>query len=211
MPALGSSDHVRSKATIDRLPDLQRKAVIDAILRGDPLRSIAAMAGVSFARVRDYRDKHVMPNLRLTPQIDYLAEESTTCKSGQNEPIQPNVQVLSNQQTARALQTDTKAILRASPVRQRAESLWRYTARNLRRAEAASKTEKPDFSAIAPLLNQAHKNLEIQGKLSGELATAGSGGAPSVTIQIVMPTAEGPSTVDIDVMGAQIGLKSGQR
>lgn len=60
----------------------------------------------------------------------------------------------------------------------------------------------PDFGPIAPLLNQAHRNVEILARLTGELATDKGGG--DVNIQIVMPGAVPagiePPTIEIDVI-----------
>ena len=82
------------------------------------------------------------------------------------------------------------------------------------KAKAASETTS-DFAACATLLNQAHKNIEILGKLTGELTERPSG--PSIAIQIVVPAgaqvpsfAPGPADdgITYDVTGEEIGIKT---
>ena len=81
---------------------------------------------------------------------------------------------------------------------ERLEKLWNRVDRNLDKAKNAVRTrtidgvevwEEQGLAAIAPLMNQAHKNLELLGKVTGEIET--SAGA-NVAIQIVLPTVAQP-------------------
>ncbi len=89
----------------------------------------------------------------------------------------------------------TEALV-AAPVlslfRQRLEKLHRRVDGALDRAESAVRVVKvdgklaavgPDLSPIAPLLSQAHKNLEMLGRSTGELEPTGGQG---FCIQIIV-------------------------
>jgi hypothetical protein len=93
----------------------------------------------------------------------------------------------------------TQALLGApalSMFRQRLEKLHACADRALDRAETSVRVVKDergrlvavgaDLSPIAPLLNQAHKNLEMLGRATGELELVGG---PSLSIQIICPSA----------------------
>lgn len=68
--------------------------------------------------------------------------------------------------------------------RQRLEKLYGRVERTLDKAEEAN-----ELGVVAPLLNQAHKNVELLGKATGELADAT---APQVSIQVICPSAPSP-------------------
>lgn len=80
--------------------------------------------------------------------------------------------------------------------RQRLEKLNGIIDRTLNKAESAVRlaTDKDgnqvvvgaDIGVMAPLLNQAHKNVEMLGRATGELEPSGGG---SVSIQILCPAA----------------------
>jgi hypothetical protein len=83
--------------------------------------------------------------------------------------------------------------------------LWGRTDRALDRAEGAVRvvTDRetgelvavgPDVAAIAPILNQAHRNIEMLGKVTGELEAAA---AVQVAIQIVVPAGQQQPAVNI--------------
>jgi hypothetical protein len=80
----------------------------------------------------------------------------------------------------------------ASPFRDRLEQLWGRTDRALTQAE-----QDKELSVIAPLLNQAHKNVELLGRVTGELEVA----SPMIAIQIVCPvTDQRPSTAAAQIV-----------
>lgn len=186
---------------IDKLPLTQKQAVIDAILRGESLRKVAALAGCSAMVVSRFRDNVVLPSLG-------------THRPG-HDPLQPRQPSTSDTPAPKQCpdsplavsKDETKLIARASPVRQRLQHLWEKTDKFIGQVDGKDRT--------APgLLAQAHKNIELLAKVTGEIdSRAGSG--PSIAVQIVMPatsaepaiTVEGNQTV-IDVPGVRIGLKS---
>ena len=97
----------------------------------------------------------------------------------------------------------TREIVQASPVRERLEFLWDTTQSGVKAARDAVRVTydemgnevsiAQDLSALAPLLNQGHKSIEILGKLTGELRdTTG----PSLTLNIVCPAGEDKQRVD---------------
>ena len=186
-----------SKSTIDNLPEVQRRKVVDAILAGKSLRQVAKMVGISAVSVKVYKDKVVMPAIRTAQKVQAFQSLPSTNSE------------LIKEQTA-----ITRDIIQASPFKQRLEKLWDRTEKALDRAETAVRVVKdedtgqlvsvgPDVAAIGPLLNQAHKNVELLGRVTGELeVSAGS----NIAIQIVLPQAgsgaadESPSayrTIDI--------------
>ena len=217
------------KHSIDKLPDLQRRAVIQAIMNEVPLRDVAKMAGCSLGSVHRYKQQFVIPTLQdhkinlWDQQVEALPKLNADERKAIESELCP--EVIQNTQLEQLERRGTKVLMRASPVKSRAEKLWRFTARNLGRAQKAQRTVAmpdgslapvgQDFGVLAPLLNQAHKNLEIQGRLSGELIHGnGAGGGPSVAIQIVMPgQSAGASpiaeTVTIDVSDGHLSAKIG--
>lgn len=88
----------------------------------------------------------------------------------------------------------TKDILQSSPFQERLQKLWERVERNLDRIEGS-----PDLQNLAPLLNQAHKNLAILGRATGELETSAAVG---LAIQIVLPAPmpAAPDEPDQDVI-----------
>jgi hypothetical protein len=200
------------KPRVDQLPELQRRAVIQALMNEVPLRKVAKMAGCSLGAIHDYKRKYIIPQLQTphenlidqqTRELPKLSkEDKIELKAEQNperhEQLRTNVQ-----------RSQVKEVLRASPVKRRVEKLWHFTAKNLQRAsKATTKDGKQDFTPLPGLLNQAHKNLELQGKLSGEIGSGSSG--PSVAIQIVYPGAEPPAR-EATIIDVTAGTKIGSR
>lgn len=182
--------------TIDRMPEAERKKVLDALISGQTLRSISRMTGLSTQAISKYKKKVVLPALRAST---YLPNSDQLVDNGQSRAFQHG--------------TVAKDIVRTSPFRDRVESLWQRSAALLDRAEAAASTAQ-EIASVSTLLNQAHKNLELLGKYTGELEQQATG--PSVAIQIVCPAGGGSPRVTgddaltIDVGGVEIGLKPGR-
>lgn len=149
-------------ATIDKMPDADRQKVLDAIMAGTSLRKIASMVGVSAQAVNNYKHKVVLPALKTARQI---------------QSFQPIAASSSQQLTETARLTQD--IVRASPFRERLESLWERTDKNLSKAEKAG-----ELGNAAKLIGQGHKNLEILGRATGELEVATGA---NIAIQIVLP------------------------
>lgn len=152
------------RSFIDELPEVQRRQVVDAILAGKSTRKVAKLAGCSHTVIQDYKRKAVLPALRTAQQVQSF------------QPLPPtNVEAIT--QTARL----TKDIIQASPFRERLEKLWDRTEKALNTAETSK-----DLGVMAPLLNQAHKNVHMLGVATGEIEQVA---AANVAIQIVMPQA----------------------
>lgn len=128
-----------------------------------------------------YKKRVVKPALRLAQKVQSFQQFESV----------DSVQV--TQHTAL-----TRDIVQASPFRERLENLWNRTQKAADRAEKAVRVVKdqesgelvpvgPDVSAIAPILNQAHKNVELLGRVTGELQE--NTGRANVAIQIVIPNA----------------------
>lgn len=168
------------------------------MLQGKSSAAIAAEIGCCRQAVDRYRSRVVRPALRTTinrPNLDRHEGDSLVTLS---------------QDVAVAKQAIT-----ATPFHDRLQATWTRIERVLDRAEHAVQVTEDgdavgeDLAILAPLLNQAHKNLELLGKASGELQDKAA--APSIAIQIVVPAASvQPRMSDegyIDVGGAEIGSK----
>ena len=186
MPRLASG----AKSKIDELPEAERSKVINALLAGKSLREVAKLSGISHVQVAAYKRTVMAPAMRTAMQLQSIQQD----KKPNNKP---------NSELANL----TREVIKASPFRERLEKLWQRTDNAIERAENAVRVVKDkdgnivdiaeDLSALAPLLNQAHKNVAILGKATGELVEA----APvNVAIQIVMPaTPQQPEADVIDV------------
>jgi len=139
----------------------------------------AALAGISRQALHVYKKKFFEPALQQAAQLHSLQEVASL----------DNVKA----QTKEDL---TRSILTSSQFRLRLEHLWGTTNEVLDKAKNAVREIKDtngnvvaiaqDLSAVAPLLNQAHKNVEMLGKALGELEHQPTA---QVAIQIVMPQA----------------------
>ena len=178
------ADGAHSK--IEQLPETQRKKVVDAILEGQSLRSIAKLAGISHVQVALYKQRVILPAVRAARKVHALQQLEKP-----NKPTSVSVGEQANL---------TREIVAVSPFRERLEKLWVRTDRALDKAESAVKTVKvngedvavgQDLTPMAPLINQGHKNLELLGRVTGELEVKS---AANIAIQIVMPSSA-PSVV----------------
>lgn len=164
-----------AKSIIDSLPKEKRQKVIDALMRGESLRSVAKIAGVSFQSIDAYKRKIVLPALRMASKVQAIEQVGGDSAS-----------IIESQ--ARL----TNSIVAASPFRERLEYLWGTTKKAITQAE-----QDKELNVMAPLLNQGHKNVELLGRVTGELEVS----TPSIAIQIVCPvTDQRPSTAAAQVV-----------
>jgi hypothetical protein len=161
----------------------ERKRIDQMILAGMSLRKIGQSVSppVSHQTVKLYKDLIVKPA---------IASMSL-----------PNLPLTDDRQGA--LQRTAAA---ASPVRERVQELWTRTQRNLDAVEETA-TKPEHLGLVAPLLAQAHKNVEILGQLTGELSSAASG--PQIAISIVVPAGERTPDLAVDYDGQTIDIKAG--
>ncbi len=199
---MNASDY-RPANAVDALPPATRAAVIDGILKGAKFRDIAKICGLSAATILRYRDKVVLPSLQVQPGKQPMRQATSheTVAVPTSIPLSRHVPAL--QPIA------TQDVMRTSPVRDRVQSLWATTHKAVRKASGDDK----HFGALPGLLNQAHKNVEMLAKLTGELQDGRGGGGPAVAIQIVYHGAQAPEvamneTGVIDAPGIKIGIRS---
>jgi hypothetical protein len=150
-----------SKSVIDNLPEVQRRKVVDALLAGQSLRQVSKIAGVSATQVNIYKRKVIMPAISKASQLQSF------------QPLPSDNSQLATQQTQIA-----RDLVRVSPFRDRLELLWNRTEENLGKAEKAA-----EYGNAAKLLSVGHKNLELLGRVTGELESI----TTQVAVQIVMP------------------------
>lgn len=168
-----------SRSVIDNLPEVQRRKVLNAIIEGKSLRAVASIVGCSHTVVQDYKRKVVMPAMKKAQQLQSF------------QPL-PESNAVALQQQASL----TRDIVQTSPFRDRLENLWERTTKALDRAE-----ETKELAPMAPLLNQAHKNVELLGRVTGELEVQA---AANVAIQIVMPSIA-PASAEAGCGGSTAG------
>lgn len=178
-----------SRCTIDNLPEAERLSIIDELLSGVKMSAIADRLNISRQAVSDYRRKVVGPAVKVARKLQQVEQPQ------RDAPIA--IARAHNIEETSKVAALTKQVVQASPFRDRLESLWGRTDRALDRAENAVRTVTdretgelvavgPDVSAIAPILNQAHRNIEMLGKVTGELEAAPT---LQLAIQIVVPAA----------------------
>ena len=166
-----------SKSKIDNLPEIQRQRVFNALMDGKGLREIGRLAGVSAMAVARYKSNVFRPALKQAQQIQAL--------KGFTGDIPTDT---------KAVATVTRDIVRSSPFRDQLASLKDRTERLLDRAESGirarddGKPNTADAAACAPLIAQAHKNVELLGRATGELEQAAG---PQIAVQIVIPASQG--------------------
>jgi hypothetical protein len=167
----------QSTAVIDALPPSLRDEIIGDILAGKSMSLIGNRIGLTKQAVAAYRTRTLIPALAKANSL--LPPPKTTKKKA----LAAHEKAVTN---------TTKQIVAASPFRERLETLWKRTDR------AMNRSEKNDDLQLPALLNQAHKNLELLGRVTGELEPQSA----SVAIQIVIPampapTMPEPETIDI--------------
>ena len=181
MPRKPKFAHLVSQAAIDKLPETQRQLVLNAMLEGQPARKVAAIAGISRQAVCLYKKNRFLPSLRASMQA--ASNHQVTNTDGiNNEPtIQRTVEL-------------TRGVISSSPFRAQLASLKDRTERLLDCAESGirarddGKPNTADAAACAPLIAQAHKNVELLGRATGELEQAAG---PQIAVQIVIPASQG--------------------
>ena len=176
MPA---ANHPRSSQfAIDKLPETKRQQVINAILEGKSLREVAVLAGVAHTAIARYKRCVVTPAIRQSQKVAAFEQLTTTAV-----------------EQTQAVAIGTRNIIACSPFRAQLASLKERTERLLDRAESGirarddGKPNTADAAACAPLIAQAHKNVELLGRATGELEQAAG---PQIAVQIVIPASQGP-------------------
>ena len=165
---------------IDRLPPVQRDAVIKAILEGVSLRKIGAMAGCSEAAVMDYRDKIVLPSLgRPLPVKSPVCSQNDSLYLNEDKSLQHDIAVVSLGRTA-------------STVERLASDMMRRSTKMMDRVQQAKDLDARGWSAVA---NVGVKTIQLLGQLSGELDAGRK--SDGITIQVLLPSATRSAQLEV--------------
>ena len=182
----------------------QRQRIIDALLAEQPYRIIQewTVPRVSTGALARFK-RSAMAELAGAPR---------------SKSAQQTERALIDNRSNNGANSATRAALTAqsSPFRSRLEQMWGRAERSMDRAETAVRVTMDkesgeylvagqDVAAIAPLMAQAHKNLELLGRATGELASTDQ----NVTnVMVVIPQASAqPSSQPDDVLTIDIGPK----
>lgn len=159
---------------VDQHPE--KAKIVEQIIAGLPTRTIAVSVfpPLHFNAIQRYRTCVVRPMLARAEHENRIVIGG----NGKKRALTPLSRDPKAIQTVQQSIQDAPAL---SIFRQRLETLHGRIDRGLDRAEA-----EKDISPLAPLLNQAHKNLEMLGRATGELEQSTGTG---VSIQIVCPWA----------------------
>ena len=180
---------------VDQHPEKQK--IIDGILSGQSVRVIARSVNppIEFNAIQRYKSRIVKPILGRAEETERLLGE-LQAKPPAAPP--PKASPLAIQKADTAIQDAP----RLSMFRERLEKLWQRADRTLDKAEAAVRVSEDhegnavfgarDITPIAPLLNAAHKSLELLGRATGELEPEGR---QSIAIQIICPQAPNPGAM----------------
>lgn len=166
---------------VDKHP--QKKKIIQLILSGTPVRQIAEMVvpHVPHSAVQRYKTNVIKPMLANAEESSRILNTQITHLGDTKLPVP-----LSSDTTAvQAVQHAIQAAPVLSIFRTRLESVHGRIERAMDRVEGNPK----EFGLLPPLVNQYHKNIELLGKVTGELEQQGT---TSVSIQIVCPSAPTP-------------------
>ena len=165
----------------------QRKAIIDRILAGMPVRAVCngLVPPVSPMSVQRYKANVVKPVLARATEDNRLVRSDLTTKKAP-EPLESDTAVV------QAVQGIIAEAAPLSLVRSRMAKVGARLDRVLDRAETAVRTVRdedgnevpigPDLAVLAPLINQEHKHIELWGRISGELEHTNQ---PTINIQVV--------------------------
>lgn len=184
---------VVSRLSIDSHP--QKAIIIRRIIDGLSIRQVIAgvVPPVSEMTVHRYKSKVIMPILAKAGQREGLHIRE---KDDFVPPVPLGVPLASGGNVVERVTSEALNRPVLSVFRQRLEKLNGIIDRTLNKAESSVRiaTDKDgnqvvvgaDIGVMAPLLNQAHKNVEMLGRATGELEPQGGG---SVSIQILCPAA----------------------
>lgn len=189
-------------SVIDSLPETERSKIVSDLLSGASQTAVARKLGVSRQAVSQYTRRVLRPAMQSAAKLQSLQGLSS-------DPSQ--------------LTAENKLLVRqavSSPFMERHSYVWDVVQESLERGRRAVQVTKDgdavgeDLAVLAPLLNQAHKSLELLGKATGELQDKSA--APVVSIQIVVPanpsaaprvefgTGEGVIDVGFEDIGARL-------
>lgn len=174
-----------STFTVDDHP--QKDLIVQRILDGLSVRKIctALVPPVSPSAVHRYKTLILKPMVARAATVEHIVLR-------RNDGFVSPVPVFATQNATQLVQQAIKDAPVVSLFRRELEKYRGVINRTIEKAESAVRivTDKAgnevvigaDFSCIAPLINQGHKNLEMLGRATGELEPVGGS---SVSIQII--------------------------
>lgn len=179
----------------------KKQEIIDALLEGQSLRKVAAMAGVSHTQVDDYKKRVLLPSLERASTIAKLEQLAA---SAQTEGV--DVQRVTDLTRAVASVSErSSGSGLAAKWFERHEGLYSKALDLYEKSLAAQRvyTDKDgkqvfagqDFSAPTGVLNQLHRNQELLGKAAGLMRDGDSGGVRVENMLVVLPRVGSPGPV----------------
>ena len=175
----------------------QKQKIIDGILSGMTTRAISSFVvpPIPHSAVQRYKVSVIKPMLERASVSERILNSVPGLK---DKPMDLSNAPPEVQAVQQAIQ-DAPVL---SLFRKRHEKVWGVVERTMAKAEAAVRVQRdedgnevfagPDLGVMAPILNQAHKSIEILGRATGELEPQGGQG---VSIQIICPAAPNPDAM----------------
>jgi transcriptional regulator with XRE-family HTH domain len=191
---------LRPGHAVDHHPDRQR--IIDDIVAGVlSLDEIGRKYKLAKNTIWKYKRDIIAPTLRRVRETaQELQAAETACVKSDTTQVE------------RAAMNATGAVVAADPYIRRTEQLWKVSEDAIERAKTSVRvvTDRKtgeliavgeDVRAIAPLIDQAHKNIELSARLTGRLQEHAQ---PSTQVVIVVPdrqaTAPAAACEDLQVI-----------
>lgn len=171
----------------------QKEKIVEMILAGCSVRLIGAtvVPPIEFNAIQRYKVSVIKPMLARAQQTGGILNAqkgNLVIQKAIHGPMSTDTQAL---QTVKESIQDAPTL---SIFRHRLEKLHQVIDRTITKAETSVRVAPDkdgnlvvigaDLGVIAPLMNQAHKNLEMLGRATGELEPQGG---TNVSIQIVVP------------------------
>jgi DNA-binding CsgD family transcriptional regulator len=177
-------------STIEQLTSQQRQTVTDLLLAGKSCRLIGETLGISPFVVSRYKNRVIKPSIRVAAKV--LAAERQQPIIHSQETAAIAAQAAAHVAREQAI---TREIAQSSPLRSRLDALWNRIDKYI---------EDPKVTDKAPLINQAHKNLELLGRATGELNDSNriNGSSMQIMQVLMLPVTPAPEPAKIVDAGA---------
>lgn len=170
-----------SVTTIENHP--QKALIVRRIIEGLTLREICngVVPRITVMSVHRYKVNKIKPMLANAEESNRILN----VRKGELVLQDPPTPLTTDKNVVQAVEQAIQAAPVLSVFRTRLESVHGRIERAMDRVEGNPK----EFPMLPPLVNQYQKNLELLGKVTGELEQQGT---TSVSIQIVCPSAPTP-------------------
>jgi hypothetical protein len=170
----------RAPSKAEQLSASERQKLSDLLLNGATLDQAALQFGLTRSCINRYKHRVILPAL-------------ASAKYAVNQAVKEQVEQHAVQHAA-TREIATKIAV-GSPLRDRLNSLWNRIDKYI---------EDPKVTDKAPLINQAHKNLELLGRATGELNDSNRTNGSSMQIMqvLMLPVTPAPEPAKIVDAGA---------